>query len=129
IDNAAKEIEALINKYPDNLKYQVLLADLYLANNLSEKAFSVYQAILKKDPQNPYANLSLYDYYKSKGNNKKASESIKKAFASSELDIDAKMNILLSYYSATDSEVKKEALIINKILIKTHPKEAKSYTI
>lgn len=129
IDNAAKEIEALINKYPDDLKYQVLLADLYLANNLSEKAFSVYQEILEKDPQNPYANLSLYDYYTSKGNDKKASESIKKAFASSELNIDVKMKILLSYYSATDSEVKKEALELNKILIKTHPKEAKSYTI
>lgn len=129
IDNAAKEIEALINEYPENLKYQVLLADLYLANNLTEKAFDVYQEILKKDPENPYAHLSLYDYYKSKGNNKKASESLKMAFASSDLDIDAKMNILLSYYSATDSEVKKEALELNKILIKAHPKDAKSYTI
>ncbi len=129
IDNAAKEVEALINEYPEDLKYQVLLADLYMANDLTEKAFSVYQDILKKEPENPYANLSLYDYYKTKGDNNKASEALKKVFASSELDIDTKMKILLSYYSATDSEVKKEALELNKILIKAHPKDAKSYTI
>ena len=37
IDKAANEIQMLINKYPDELKYQVLLADLYLANDLTEK--------------------------------------------------------------------------------------------
>jgi tetratricopeptide (TPR) repeat protein len=129
VDGAASEIQMLINEYPNELKYQVLLADLYLANDMTDKAFSVYQEILKKDPQNPYANLSLYDYYKSKGENEKASESLKKAFASSDLDIDTKMKILLSYYSTTDSELKKEALELNKILISAHPKEAKAYTI
>ena len=129
IDKAANEIQNLINKHPDNLKYQVLLADLYLANELIEKAFEVYQDILKKDPQNPYANLSLYDYYKSKGEHDKASEAIKKAFASSDLDVDTKVKILISYYSATETAMKKEALDLNRILIKTHPKEAKAYTI
>ena len=42
-----------------------LLADLFLANDLHDRAFKVYQEILDKDPTNPYANLSLYDYYKS----------------------------------------------------------------
>ncbi|MBL4669131.1 MAG: tetratricopeptide repeat protein [Flavobacteriales bacterium] len=129
IDKAANEIQQLINKYPDNLKYQVLLADLYLANDLTDKAFTVYQEILKKDPENPYANLSLYDYHKKKGENRKASEALQKAFASPNLGIDTKMKILLSYYSETDSQIKKEALNLNKILIKTHPKEAKAYTI
>ncbi|MBL4594559.1 MAG: tetratricopeptide repeat protein, partial [Flavobacteriales bacterium] len=129
IDKAANEIQQLINEYPDDLKYQVFLADLYLTNNLTEKALKVYKEILEKDPQNPYANLSLYDYYISKGENEKASEAIKKAFASTDLDIDTKVKILLSYYSTTDRKLKKEALDLNKILIKTHPKEAKAYTI
>ncbi len=128
VDKAANEVQQLINEYPEELKYQVLLADLYLANDLHDKAFEVYQEILEKDPQNPYANLSLYDYYKSKGEDKKASEALKKAFASTDLDVDTKVKILLSFYSAT-GELKKEALELNKILIKTHPKEAKAYTI
>jgi len=41
------------------------------------------------------------------------------------------MQILLSYYSYTEtsSELKKEAFDLNKILIKTHPSEAKAFTI
>lgn len=129
VDGAANEIQQLIDHEPDNLKYQVLLADLYMANEMDEKASKVYQEILEKDPQNPYANLSLYDYYKKKGENEKASIALKKAFASIELDIDAKMKILLSYYSTKDSELKKEALDLCQILVNTHPKEAKAYTI
>jgi len=129
IDKAANEIQQLINEYPEDLKYQVLLADLYLANDLHDKAFTVYQEILNKDPQNPYANLSLYDYYKTKGDDEKASGALKKAFASPELNVDTKVKILLSYYSATSKKMKDEALALNKILIKTHPKEAKAYTI
>lgn len=129
IDGAANEVQKLIDHAPDNLKYQVLLADLYMANDLDEKASKVYESILEKDPQNPYANLSLYDYYKKKNNNKKASEALKKAFASTELGIDPKMKILLTYYSTKDNELKKEALDLAQILVKTHPKDAKSYTI
>jgi tetratricopeptide (TPR) repeat protein len=131
VDKAANEIQLLIEAFPDELKYQVLLADLYIANELTEKAFEVFKTILEKDPQNPYAHLSLYDYYKNENENEKATESIKKAFASTELDIDTKVKILISYYSATEqeSELIKEAFELNKILIKTHPNEAKAYTI
>lgn len=129
IDKAANEIQKLIDEYPDDLKYQVLLADLYLANELHDKAFSVYQEILEKDSQNPYANLSLYDYYKSENNDDKAFDALKKAFMSPDLDVDTKVKILLSYYSVTEKALKDEALALNKILIKIHPKEAKAYTI
>ena len=129
VDGAANEVQQLIDHAPDNLKYQVLLADLYMANDLDEKASKVYHDILEKDPQNPYANLSLYDYYKKKGEKEKASIVLKKAFASIELDIDAKMKILLSYYDTKDRDLKKEALDLCQILVKTHSREAKAYTI
>lgn len=131
IDGAANEVRKLINAYPDRVQYQGILADLYLANDLPEKAFAIYQEILVKDPNNPYAHLSLYDYYKSKKEDEKAIEEAKLAFQSPDLDIDTKMQILLHYYSLSDKNatLKKEAFELNKILIKVHPEEAKSYTI
>ncbi len=131
IESAAAEVQKLINAYPDEIHYKGLLADLYLANEMPEKAFEIYQQILEKDPQNPYAHLSLYDYYKAKNENEKALEEAKLAFQSPDLDIDTKVQILLSYYSLSDKSVtlKKEAFELNKILIKTHPEEAKAYTI
>ena len=129
VNGAANEVQQLIDHAPDNLKYQVLLADLYMANDLDEEASKVYYEILEKDPQNPYANISLYDYYKKKGEKEKALIVLKKAFASIGLDIDAKMKILLSYYAIKDRDLKKETLDLCQILVKTHPKEAKAYTI
>lgn len=131
IESAAAEVQKLIKAYPDEIHYKGLLADLYLANEMPEKAFAIYQQILEKDPQNPYAHLSLYDYYKAKNEDEKALEEAKLAFQSPGLDIDTKVQILLSYYSLSDKSatLKKEAFELNKILIKTHPEEAKAYTI
>lgn len=131
VEKAANEIQKLIDAFPDDLRYKGLLADVYTANNMNDKAFEIYQEILKEDPKNPYAHLSLYEYYKNTNDNEKAFESLKKAFSSEDLDIDTKMKILLTYYSATENEdsLKDEAMELNKILIKTHPEEAKAYTI
>lgn len=131
IESAAAEVQKLIDAYPDEIHYRGLLADLYLANEMPEKAFKIYQQILEKDPDNPYAHLSLYDYYKSKNEDEKALEEAKLAFQSPDLNIDTKVQILLSYYSLSDKSttLKKEAFELNKILIKTHPEEAKAYTI
>lgn len=131
IDNAAKEIQKLIKSNPSEIRYQGLLADLYVANDMENEAFEIYRKMLEIEPNNPYAHLSLHDYYKKKGEDDNAFKSLKKAFESSELDIDTKMKILISYYSATESsnDLKNEAYALNKILIETHPEDAKSYTI
>ncbi|MCB0400462.1 MAG: tetratricopeptide repeat protein [Flavobacteriales bacterium] len=131
IDKAAREIQKLIDAYPDETAYQGMLAELYFANDMTEKAFEIYNKIIEQDPNNPFANLSLHDYYKQKGDDAKAFEALKKAFASEDLDIDTKMRILLSYYSATETsnELKKDALELNKILIEAHPNDAKAYTM
>ena len=131
VENAANEIKKLIETFPNELRYQGLLADLYVANDMDDKAFEIYRKMTEIDPDNPYANLSLHDYYKKKGDDEKAFEALKKAFASESLDIDTKMKILLSYYSATEgsNDLKGEAFALNKILIETHPEDAKSYTI
>jgi tetratricopeptide (TPR) repeat protein len=131
IDKAAAEVQKLIDKYPNETKFQGYLADLYLANNLNEKAFEIYQKILEKDSTDNFSHLGLYDYYRNIGEKEKAYNEIKQVFESEDFDIDSKMQILLSYFSYTenDSELKKEAFDLNKILIKTHPTEAKAFTI
>jgi tetratricopeptide (TPR) repeat protein len=131
IDNAANEIQKLIDAFPNEIKYHGLLADLYVANDMPEKAFDIYRMMLEKEPENPYAHLSLHDYYKKQGKDDEAFESLKKAFESTDLDIDTKMKILLSYYSATETsnDLKDEAFALNKILMKVHPQDAKAFTI
>lgn len=131
IDKAANEINALINANPNEVKYYGILAELYGANNMNDKAFEIYNKALTIDPNNPYINLSLAEYYRQKKEYEKGFVYLKQAFASDDLEIDTKIRILLSYYvlSESENELKKQAFELCDILMVTHPKEAKAFSI
>ena len=131
VDKAADEIKNLIKAFHDEFRYYGLLADLYIANDRYDEAFEAYNKILEIDPEDPYVHLSFADYYRNTGDNEKSFEELRIAFKNKNLDIDTKVQILLSYYSITETypELKEQAFELNKILTKVHPEEAKAYTI
>lgn len=65
--NAYGAIEALCSAYPNDLRYRVVLGDLYMQNKNSAKAYDIYTDVLAKDSDNPYAQLSLMNYYHALG--------------------------------------------------------------
>jgi tetratricopeptide (TPR) repeat protein len=131
IEKAAEELTKLSNHFPEETKYQGYLADMYLVNNMPDKAFEIYKKILEKDPNDPYSHLALYEYYKNKGEKEKASQEIQQVFENKEFNIDTKMQILLTYYAESESktEIKQDAYDLSKLLIQAHPDDAKAYTI
>lgn len=60
---ALKELEGLIEEYPNELRYQVALGDAYLQTGKQEKAYEIYQDVLKREPDNANALYSLASYY------------------------------------------------------------------
>jgi tetratricopeptide (TPR) repeat protein len=64
INGATKEVQKLIKAFPEEIQFQSLLADLYMANKKEKEAIAIYGNIQKKDPLNGYAAFSLADYYK-----------------------------------------------------------------
>lgn len=131
LDKAVNEIQRLIDKYPKEIKYYNLKADIYLANKLPEKAFEIYQNILKIDASDPNVHLSLAEYYRVKGDNEKSFEELKSAFSNIKLGIDTKIGIMLSYYMVSENynDLKAQAYTLIDIMIKTHPNEAKVYAM
>jgi tetratricopeptide (TPR) repeat protein len=131
IDKAADEIKKLIKAFPSETTYYNYLADLYLDNNMVDKAFEIYQQILVLDPDNANVHLSLADYYRKEGDNDKSFNELKLAFSNENLDVDTKVKILLSYYTLTEKsdDLKSQAYTLIDSLIKTHPDEAKAYSI
>lgn len=131
IEKAAEEIEKLIRHYPDNTKYIAILAELYMSNNMYDEALKAYNRILEVDPDDPFIHISLSDYYRKVNDKEKAFEELKLGFANPKLDIDTKVQILLSYYTVSEiySELTEEAFTLSEILVKTHPKEPKAYSI
>lgn len=130
-DKAIEEIKKLTLAFPDESRYLEMLAELYMTSGMTDQALEVYNQILQIDPENPYINISLSDYYRKIGDRKKSFEYLKAGFANPDLDIDTKVSILLAYYSINDlySVYKDEAFELAKILVATHPDDPKAHSI
>lgn len=63
-EHAYKAIEDLCAEYPLDLRYRVLLGDLYDHNGYHENALDIYLDVLAAEPDNSYAQISLLAYYK-----------------------------------------------------------------
>ncbi len=130
-DKAIEEIEKLCKNFPTESRYYEILAELCISNNLPDKALESYKKILEIDPENPYIHISLSDFYRKSGDNEKAFEELKIGFANPNLDIESKIQILLTFYSVSDlyNDHKDQAFVLAEILVNTHPDNAKAHSI
>jgi tetratricopeptide (TPR) repeat protein len=131
LKGAENEIRKLILAFPDEPRYYSMLAEFYMANNMKEKALETYQKIAVMDPDNAYIHMSMADYYRKTGNKEKAFEELQLGFANPNLDVDTKVTILLSFFTVNEiyNDLKDQAFTLAKILIATHPKDAKVFSI
>ncbi len=130
-DKAIAEVERLCDAWPGESRYKSILAELYLSNKMDEKALQTYLEIAETDPDNAYIQISLSDYYRKRGDHEKSFEYLRSGFANPYLDIDTKVQILLAYYTVQEyyDEQKDEATELARILVKTHPENAKAHSI
>jgi tetratricopeptide (TPR) repeat protein len=128
---AVEEIEKLSAQSPNDIRYYAMLAELHNKKKMYDKALIYYNKILEKDPNDKFIHISLAGYYREIGQKEKSYQELKKGIGNPNLDIDTKIQILLSYYTVTEiySELKPQAFELSKILVKTHPNEAKAYSI
>ena len=66
-DMAFKTLKALSDKHPSDVNYKVMLGNWLMSNGDKEQAFGILNAALADEPNNGYAQSSMYDYYKSVG--------------------------------------------------------------
>jgi tetratricopeptide (TPR) repeat protein len=61
-DSALMKAELLILKYPEEINYNGLLADIYRAKGDTTKAMEVYIKLIEENPDNSQVQLSLCDF-------------------------------------------------------------------
>lgn len=121
------EIQKYIDKYPNQLKYQILLGDLYLQAGKTKDAYLVYSKAKTIDPEDPYLISSMAEYYEQTNNKSAAEQELRTALMSSKMDIDTKLSILAQYVG-TLQQNKQETVAVNALfdsLMIQHPQEPK----
>ena len=69
---AYEELLRLVKRHPNDLNYKVMMGNWLLANSRKDEALKAYKAVLKEEPTNPQAQMSLMDYYRTTGNSAEA---------------------------------------------------------
>lgn len=131
IDKAVAEIQKLIDLFPRESRYYLMVGDLYMDQKMPDDAKKYYDMAIKADSTNPYIYSSLAEYYRKTGQREKSFENLKKAFINPKMDVDTKIKVLLSYYSITEvhGELLEDAFLLTKLMIDAHPLEPKAWSM
>lgn len=131
VDDAAAEIQKLINQNPGETRFYLVLGDIYNANDRTDEAKAIYNTALGLDSSNPRALIALAGYAKKEGNYKEYWAYLTRAFANPEYSIDEKVAYVYPYLQMqeVDSSKLKEGLQLAQLVILAHPEEAKAYAL
>ena len=91
---AFQEIESLVQEYPMDMRYQVILGDVYLQNGKKEEAYETYQKVLAAEPDNPMALFSMASYYEQTGQKELYQQQLDTLLLNKKVTPDTKINVM-----------------------------------
>jgi tetratricopeptide (TPR) repeat protein len=127
VDLAAAGLEERINSDPTQVKYYLLLSEIYNSNGFADKGLKVLERAKKIAPNNGEIHLALADIYKDKKDKTDAFSELMLAFAIPDVDIDQKVRIVMGYVPQfPEPNAMASALELTKVLVQTSPNDAKA---
>lgn len=91
---AFREIESLVQEYPMDLRYQVILGDVYLQNGKEQEAYETYQKVLAAEPDNPMALFSMASYYQQTGQKELYQQQLDTLLLNKKVTPETKVNVM-----------------------------------
>ena len=91
---AIAEMKSLADQYPNDLNYRVMYGDALLQNDQKQQALAIYQEVLKEEPQNVPALLSMVGYYAAEGDTEKADEMNERLLLNEDVETDTRLEIM-----------------------------------
>lgn len=125
---AVAELESLLKMYPNEPQVIATLVDHYFKKNDIDKGVVFLKDLVKADPENGRAHLTLGEIYRQKGKLADAFKEYTAAFKCQDIDIDTKMSLMITLQD-TPQATSKDAMELAELMIIQHPTEAKSHSI
>lgn len=92
--SACDVLQQLAASHPYDLNYGIMLGNWYMQNNREEDAFAIFLNALREEPNNVYAQSSMYDYYVQVGNTAKADSIMEQILISPTAPTDNKLQLI-----------------------------------
>lgn len=130
-DKALEEVRKLSEAYPTEPDYMLYLGQLYFEKGDFDNAQKQFEKALQYDATNGKIYVALADTYRAKKQNKKATEALEQAFGFPDVDIDLKVQVLLTLFEQFDKEpaARELALRLSEKTVALHGEDPKAWAI
>ncbi len=110
--NAFREIENLVAEYPMDMRYRVILGDMYLDNGKKQEAYDTYQKVLADEPGNPQAMLSMASYYDQTGQEELYEQQLDTLLLKKDVPSEVKVDIMRQFIVRSEQEKRDSTQVI-----------------
>ena len=106
---AFQEIESLVQEYPMDMRYQVILGDVYLQNGKKQEAYDAYQKVLAGEPDNPMALFSMASYYEQTGQKELYQQQLDTLLLNKKVTSDTKISVMRQVIAENEQSSAKDS--------------------
>ena len=106
---AFQEIESLVQEYPMDMRYQVILGDVYLQNGKKQEAYDAYQKVVAVEPDNPMALFSMASYYEQTGQKELYQQQLDTLLLNKKVTSDTKISVMRQVIAENEQSSAKDS--------------------
>lgn len=124
------ELKTMLENDPQNARYYSMLAQIYMENGKEQDALKMFEKVEETNPDDPYINVSLLEFYDKKGDNEKAFQELLAAIRNTNLDFNTKVSIYDYWFKkATGKNVDEQAYQAGNAFIDVYPDDKMGYMV
>lgn len=94
---AYNALKTLSDQHPLDLVYKTMLGNWLMQNDRQKEAYKLFTDVLKEEPDNAYAESSLYDYYNATKQRELARQMLDRILMGKTTDVDTKIVMIRSF--------------------------------
>lgn len=91
---AYKTLKRLADRHPNDRTFSVMLGNWLMQHKRQKEAYRLFAQTLKENPDNTYAQSSMYDYYRSSGQDSMARQMMERILMGKNTPEDSRMQFL-----------------------------------
>lgn len=109
---AYAELKSLSDKHPLDMVYKTMLGNWLMQNGRQKEAYKLFTDVLKEEPDNAYAESSLYDFYNATNQGEQARQMLDRILMGSSTDVDTKMLMIRSFIQDNETHGGDSTLVL-----------------
>lgn len=122
--SAYQELKTLSDKHPLDVLYKTMLGNWLMQNERQKEAYKLFTDVLKEDPDNAYAESSLYDYYNATNQGEQVRKMLDRILMGNTTPVETKVVMIRSFIQDNENHGGDSTQVLslfNKVLGVTKP--------